>query len=451
MQQQLFAEDSLIRIVNGRLAIEGVDAEVIAERFGTPLYVTSEQQIRANYRSLYRAFSSRYPKVALLYANKANNSLAVRRILTMEGAGGDCFGLGELAMCLQSGVPPQRLVLNGSNKQRAELEVAIAHGVTINVDQPEELETIAQLARHRGLRASVNIRVLPFTYVEPSTLKPELAEIAADRSHDKWGMDRATVRAVVGRALALDDVSLRGLHMHVSRLRPTEEPFTLAARLIVSCIAELRDVYGWQPEVLDIGGGYAHFRDPESGCPARDHRVASAEEYASAIISALVQELESRRLAQPELWLEPGRHLVSNATVLLTRVGSLKKLPSSDVTWVNVDASTNHCLRTSLQGYRYEIVHTTRGDEPARMIANVTGPTCTIDLLAGQRPLQTVQPGDLLAVLDVGGYAEVLANQFNLIPRPASVLVCGDRVDVVRRRETLTDLFTAQVVPARLM
>jgi diaminopimelate decarboxylase len=132
-------------------------------------------------------------------------------------------------------------------------------------------------------------------------------------------------------------------------------------------------------------------------------------------------------------------------------VGSLKKLPSSDVTWVNVDASTNHCLRTSLQGYRYEIVHATRGDEPARMIANVTGPTCTIDLIAEKRPLQTVQPGDLLAVLDVGGYAEVLANQFNLIPRPASVLVCGDRVDVVRRRETLTDLFTAQVVPARLM
>src|SRR5262249_32900881 len=132
-----------------------VDAEVIAERFGTPLYVTSEQQIRANYRSLYRAFSARYPTVTLLYANKANNSLAVRRILTMEGAGGDCFGLGELAMCLQSGVPPQRLVLNGSNKQLAELEVAIAHGVTINVDQPEELETIAQLARQRGLRASV--------------------------------------------------------------------------------------------------------------------------------------------------------------------------------------------------------------------------------------------------------------------------------------------------------
>lgn len=440
-----------IRAVGGRLLIEGCDAAALAERFGTPLYVTSETQIRDNYRGLHQAFARRWPDVRLLYANKANSGLAVRRILTQEGAGGDCFGLGELLISLQSGVAPDALVLNGSNKQPDELEVALRHGATINLDSPEELELVIRLARTIGVTASVNLRVLPFTYAGLIELPPDLAEIAADRSHDKWGMDRPTVDRAVARALAAPEVRLRGLHLHVSRLRPTTEPFALAARLIAACIAELHERHGWQPGVLDIGGGYAHARDPESGAAAGSHPVAGPEDYAEAILAALDAGLAARGLARPALWLEPGRHLVSNATVLLTRVGAVKRLPSSEVTWVNVDASANHVLRTSLQGYRYEILHATRADAAAALRANVTGPTCTIDLLAEDRPLPATRPGDLLAVLDAGGYAEVLANQFNLIPRPAGILVCGGTAELVRRRETLADMLVTQQVPARLL
>jgi diaminopimelate decarboxylase len=263
-------------------------------------------------------------------------------------------------------------------------------------------------------------------------------------------MDRQTILELVPRALDSAWLHLRGLHLHVGRLRPTPEAFELASRLIGTCIAELHDRFGWQPELLDFGGGYPHERDPESGAPSGSHAVGTPEEYAEAITSTLRATLAERSLREPRLLLEPGRRLVSNATVLLTRVGVVKRLPTGSTTWVNVDASTNHCPRVPLQGYRYEIVHATRGNDAGGDEASVVGPTCTVDLIGENRSLPLVEPGDLLAVLDVGGYAEVLSSQFNLLPRPATVLVDGDTADVIRRRETLDDLLATQLVPARL-
>jgi diaminopimelate decarboxylase len=178
--------------------------------------------------------------------------------------------------------------------------------------------------------------------------------------------------------------------------------------------------------------------------------VGSPEQYAEAITTTLRASLAGHSLAEPHLLLEPGRRLVSNATVLLTRVGVVKRLPTGSTTWVSVDASTNHCLRVPLQEYYYEIVHATRGLEGGHEEVTVVGPACVIDALGEQRRLPLLRRDDLLAVLDVGGYAEVLANQFNLLPRPATVLVSGATAEVIRRRETIDDLLATQAVPARL-
>jgi len=443
--------DGPIRVdEDGLLWIEGRAAPELAEEYGTPLYVISEAQIRANVRRLRHAFEARWPRVTLLFATKANANLAVRRVLVEEGVGGDCFGLGELTLSLRAGVAPELLVLNGSNKQPAELRAAIEAGVTINIDDRSELDVVAGLAEQLGRPADVCMRVLPFTYADPETLEPELAEIAADTSHDKWGMDRQTIVEIVPDALESAWLRLRGLHLHVSRLRATPEAFELAARLIATCIAELHDRFGWQPELLDFGGGYPHERDPESGAPSGSHAVGTPEEYAEAITSTLRTALADRSLREPHLVLEPGRRLVSNATVLLTRVGVVKRLPTGQTTWANVDASTNHCPRVALQGYFYEIVHATKGRDAGDTEVSVVGPTCVLDLLGEQRPLPSLRQGDLLAVLDVGGYAEVLSTQFNLLPRPATVLVDGDTCEVIRRRETIDDLLATQAVPARL-
>jgi diaminopimelate decarboxylase len=448
--REIVGHDGPIRVdEDGVLWIEDRAAPELAEEYGTPLYVTAEAQIRANVRRLRRAFEAGWPRVTLLFATKSNANLAIRRVLLDEGVGGDCFGLGELTLSLRAGVPPDLLVLNGSNKQPAELRAAIEAGVTINVDDPSELDLVAGLAEQIGRPADICLRVLPFTYADRATLEPELAAIAADTSHDKWGMDRPTIVEIVPTALESAWLRLRGLHLHVSRLRPTPEAFELACRLIAMCIAELHDRFGWQPELLDFGGGYPHERDPESGAPSGSHAVGTPEQYAEAITSTLRTALADRSLGEPRLVLEPGRRLVSNATVLLTRVGVVKRLPTRSATWVNVDASTNHVPRVPLQGYYNEIVHATKGRDVGDTEVNVVGPTCVIDLL-GRRPLPSVRQGDLLAVLDVGGYAEVLANQFNLLPRPAAVLVDGKSCDVIRRRETIDDLMATQAVPPRL-
>ena len=453
--RDIVGQDGAIRVdEGGELWVEGRAATGLAEEYGTPLYVTSEAQIRANVRRLRHAFEARWPRVTLLFATKSNANLAIRRVLVEEGVGGDCFGLGELTLSLRAGVAPELLMLNGSNKQRPELRAALEAGVTINIDDPSELDVVAGLAEQLGRPADVCLRVLPFSYADPATLEAGpnagLAAIAADTSHDKWGMDRKTIVQVVPGALESSWLRLRGLHLHVSRLGPTPEAFELASRLITVCIAELHDRFGWQPELLDFGGGFPHERDPESGAPSGSHAVGTPEEYAEAITSTLRTALADRSLREPHLLLEPGRRLVSNATVLLTRVGVVKRLPTGSTTWVNVDASTNHCPRVPLQGYYYEIVHATKGRDAGETDVSVVGPTCVIDLLGEQRLLPLLRQGDLLAVLDVGGYAEVLSNQFNLLPRPATVLVDGDTCDVIRRRETLDDILATQTVPARL-
>jgi diaminopimelate decarboxylase len=448
---EIVGQDGPIRVdVDGLLGIEGRAAPELAEEYGTPHYVTSEAQHRANVRRQREAFEASWPRVTLLFATKANANLAIRRLLVEEEVGGDCFGLGELTLSLRAGVAPELLVLNGSSKQPAELRAAIEAGVTINIDDPSELDVVAGLAEQLGRTAGVCLRVLPFTYADPATLEPDLAEIAADTSHDKWGMDRQTILALVPGALESPWLRLRGLHLHVSRLRATPEAFELAARLIATCIAELHDRFGWQPELLDFGGGYPHERDPESGAPSGSHSVGTPEEYAKAITSTLRAALADRSLREPHLLLEPGRRLVSNATVLLTRVGVVKRQPTGSTTWVNVDASTNHCPRVPLQGYYYEIVHATKGRDAGDTEVSVVGPTCVPDILGERRPLPSLSQGDLLAVLDVGGYAEVLSTQFNLLPRPATELVDGDACEVIRRRETIDDLLATQAVPARL-
>ncbi len=203
----------------GHLRIEAVDALDLADEFGTPLFVLSENQIRHNMRAISRAFRACYPRTEILFSNKANNNPAVRRIFNQEGAGGDCFGYGELYLSLLAGTDPGKLMLNGSNKQAPELTLAIESGVTINLDSVEEADQVADLARNVGRRAKVNPRT--------RLMLSELDDVAADwprgvavgpgaRGH-KFGMHYEDVLETCRRALASEWLDLVGLHHHVGR------------------------------------------------------------------------------------------------------------------------------------------------------------------------------------------------------------------------------------------
>jgi diaminopimelate decarboxylase len=439
---------------HGHLRIEARDALDLADAFGTPLFVLSENQIRHNVRAITRAFRARYPRTEILFSNKANNNPAVRRIFNQEGAGGDCFGYGELYLSLLAGTDPGKVLLNGSNKQAPELTLAIESGVTINLDSLEETDQVAELARQVGRRAKVNPRT--------RLMLSDLDDVAADwprgvavgpgaRAH-KFGMHYEDVLETCRRALASEWLDLVGLHHHVGRWTNDLGLHRAVVREQVAWAARLRDELGWTPAHLAVGGGLAWGRPEGHGPDANDRSAPEYDAYAEAIAATLSDELQRYGLGEPLLMIEPGRALASNIGVLLTRVGTVKTWPGNK-TWVNVDASQNHLPNILTANWYYHAVAAANADpHPAELgEVDLVGPLCTFDVMGAARCMPALRRGDVVAFLDTGAYGETKAATFNAQPRPATVLVSGERAEVITERETLRDVIGRYRVPPRLL
>ncbi len=437
---------------HGRLWIEECAARDLVERFGSPLYVTSEAQIRCNYRRFVKAFSDRYPanRVIVLYALKANNNLAVRRIFHQEGAGCDCFGVAELWATFAGGADPEKVVLNGSNKPEDELREAVRLGVTVTVDCLEEIEMLNAIAASQGRKVSIHVRLKPRLegFDGVYGMFSETVDVTRVVQSWKWGLTFPEALAVARRALEVRWVELVGLHCHIGRQTGEASPYRSQVRAVVEQAAALREQTGWTPRVFDLGGGFAHGRDPEGR-----HSVAKVppiEEFATALTSALLAELEQHRFPPPVIEFEPGRFLIGNTTVLLGTVGVVKRTPELGKVWVNLDCSTNQLTRIMSRGDYYHIVAAEKLNEAATEEVDVVGPLCMPDVLGSKRTLPTLQRGDLVALLDAGMYAETTSSQFNGQPRPPTVLVSGAQAEVIKTRETIEDVFAHHRVPERL-
>jgi diaminopimelate decarboxylase len=435
---------------NGHLYVEDCDCVDLAKEYGTPLYVTSENQLRHNYRKFYNAFASRYTgnKVQPLYAIKANNNLAVRRILFQEGAGGDCFGLGEMYATFLGGADPRKIVLNGSNKTEEELEHGVQMGVKINVCALEELDKIERIASKYDKIVAINIRIKPeIEKLRDVYLTPDLN--LADRIlQNKWGLSLDLAADALDKASSMKNVDLRGLHFHLGRHTNKVEHFQLMIEGVIEFAAELRKRTGWAPSILDLGGGFAHGSDPEG--QGKTEGVAPIEEYAEVFVRTLKADLNKHDLPEPALEVEPGRYLVGNTTVLLARVGVVKEIRKLKK-WVNVDASTNQLQRILLSEYRYQAIVANKALDKPESVVDIVGPLCIPDVLAGNRKMPKIEQGDLIAFPEAGMYAESVSNNFNGIPRPATVLVCGHLVDIIKERETVQDVFAHHRIPLRLL
>ncbi len=437
----------------GHLVVEGRRCLDLAEEHGTPLFVLSESQIRANYRRIRNAYQSRYPEggITILYAVKANNNLAVRRILSQEGAGGDCFGLGEIYISLLGGADPAKLVLNGSSKSDPELEIAVQVGMQVHVETSEDIARLSEVAKAAGKVARAKVRIKP--------RMPELSDVigvwSTSRSVDesmqryKWGARLEEAESIVAAALASEHIDLRGFHCHQGRQTNTPEFFVPQMTAMVRFADELRKRTGFVASVFDIGGGYPTHRDPTGR--GVDAEADPVDVFAEEMISALREALDEHDYPAPDLELEPGRYIVEDAEVLLTSVGTVKREPGL-MTWVNVDTSFNHLLETYTDATFHHIVPVDRvgeavHDEPLEIV----GPTCYEDVLAVDRRLPAIRRGDVLAFLDVGAYGEVFATQFNGMPRPATLLVNGEDVHVIKERESIQDVFAHHTAPPHLL
>jgi diaminopimelate decarboxylase len=437
----------------GRLIVEGCAARRLVERFGSPLYVISEAQVRHNYRRFRRAFTDRYRAndVIVLYALKANNNLALRRVYHQEGAGCDCFGLAELWATFVGGADARMVVLNGSNKSEAELAEAVRLGVTVAVDCLEELEQLAAIAAARGVRVPIHVRLKPHLSGLEGVygMFSDTVEVAEVPESWKWGLTYGEALAVVRRAQHEPSIELVGLHAHIGRQTGQVEPYRAQVRAVTEQAARFRDETGWTPRVFDLGGGFPHARDPEGRrCEAS---VPPIEAFAAAITETLLAEIERHRLPPPVLEFEPGRSLIGNTCVLLATVGVVKRTPALGRVWVNLDASTNQLTRVMSRGDYYHMVAAEKLDEaPDPQAVEIVGPLCMPDVLGRDRRLPRLERGDLIAVLDAGMYAEATSSQFNGQPRPATVLVNGSDAEIIKEAETIEDVFRQHRIPARL-
>jgi diaminopimelate decarboxylase len=407
---------------NGVLHCEGVPLDEITRAQGTPTYVYSAGAIRDRYRALDEAYAGVPHQIH--YALKANDSLAIARLLGDLGAGADVVSGGELFKARQAGIPADKIIFAGVGKTVEEIALALDEDIMLfNVESPAELETIGDLAAARGKVARISVRVNPD--VDPQTHP----YISTGLRKNKFGVPADQVLAVYHRAREHPALEPVGIQMHIGSQLVRVQPIVDAVDRLADLVAQLRGA-GIDLRYLDVGGGLGiRYRDEEPEGP-----TALAEH-----VLPMIRELGVTLLS------EPGRFLVGNAGVLLTRVVYRKQ--NGPKQFVVVDAAMNDLIRPSLYEAYHEI-RPVREDRGAAETVDVVGPICESgDFFAHDRALPAVRAGDLLAIMSAGAYGFAMASNYNARPRAAEVLVSGDTARLVRRRETYDDLIRAEVRP----
>ncbi|WP_035612180.1 diaminopimelate decarboxylase [Haloferula sp. BvORR071] len=421
---------------HGSLHCEDVDLQALAEEHGTPLYVYSGNTILDHYRRLDKALGSIDHEVA--YAVKANSNLSVLKLLAAEHAGFDIVSGGELFRVIKAGGDPAKCTFAGVGKTRPEIEYALKQGIySFNVESEEELRYLNEVAADLGVIAPAAVRVNP--NVDAKTHK----YISTGKSGNKFGVDFDYIADVYARAAReLAHVKLRGLQMHIGSQLTSVKPFVEAVEKVAPLATHLKNTYGI--EFWSIGGGIGivYHSSLESGSPSwwaakpEGERPLTIEEYGAELLPRL-QHLGLKIL------LEPGRYIVGNAGVLLTRC--LFEKHGTTKTFKVVDAGMNDLIRPALYEGHHEIAPVKEPGEARRKV-DVVGPICESgDFFCQDRELPDFQPGEVVALMSAGAYGFVMASNYNSRPLPAEILVDGSTAKVVRKRQTLDDLIAGEV------
>jgi diaminopimelate decarboxylase len=457
-----FRIDEALSIRGDRLYIEECDTVALADRFGTPVHVISEDQLRRNARRFRNEFQSRWAEgqVIVMPSIKANFTLATRRILSDEGLGCDTFGLGELFAALEGGVDPALISVNGSIKDKQLIERAVSVGARITLDSARELDLVEQVAKSRGRRAVVRFRLRP-EYSEldlPTDWYEEEVPMSLATQLYKAGIPTADVRTMGKRALAMDAIDLRGVHLHVGRHTPGPEQWPPVIAGYVRLIAQLsREWDGWQPREINLGGGYPLRRDPFGRGMTRlkDRKPGTPPlaDYAEVVTRSLRRELDANGLSSAgvRLEIEPGRAIYGDAGIHLARVHNIKSQKEPiPLTWVETDTSDMFLPDVVWEHNRWTIIAANRASQPTTETVDIVGLSCQPDRIVPETRVPKLDIGDLLAFLDTGAYQDGLASNFNALPRPGTVLVHGQDAELIKRAETVEDIFDRDLVPERL-
>ncbi len=421
----------------------------LVSRFGSPLFVLSDTTLRRNFRRFKSAFVQHWPSsVEVLYAVKANPNPVVCRELANERAGFDCTGFGELELALRYGETPAITTLNGSNKSETEIAKAIAAEAIIVLDAEDDVALVKRQAELQQKIAKVILRLKAFDSSRLSGFQSDAYPSAYDAAmvvaRKKWGVGYDAARGVVAQILSDAWLELQGYHLHIGRLTRRADIVAANAAAFGRLVVDINRSTGFQPALIDIGGGWAGDRDPEAR--TGELNADSIENYAECVCAALRAVFEDTAFPLPSLWLEPGRYLVNNAGLLLATVGCIKR--DEGCCWVNVDASGEWLVLTTLHGAENVIVPVVGLERTLSETADVVGPNCIPAVFGKSKALPPLSRGEVLAILDAGAYAESQASQFNSMPRPATALIREKRAYLITRRETYENLFARFEIPA---
>jgi diaminopimelate decarboxylase len=402
----------------GVLHAEEVPLDDIARRFGTPCYVYSRAAIESAYGEFARALRGR--ESLICYSVKANSNLAVLALLARLGAGFDIVSGGELARVLAAGGDPGKTLFSGVGKSEREIRLALEKGIgCINVESEAELARVDRIARGLGRRAPIALRVNPD--IDPKTHP----YISTGLRESKFGVAHGDAERLYQRAASLKAIEVVGIGCHIGSLLTEAGPFVAAAERLAALVERLERL-GIQLKHIDVGGGI--------GIRYRDETPEPVAAFVAGTLAALGARRET-------VVFDPGRSIVGNAGVLLTRVEYVK--PG----FLVVDAAMNDLVRPALYGAWHE-VRPVRESAPADTVYDIVGPVCeSADFLAKGRRLAAVE-GDLLAVLSAGAYGMSMSSNYNSRPRAAEVLVDRATAHLVRRRESVDDLIAHDRIPA---
>ncbi|HXT39334.1 MAG TPA: diaminopimelate decarboxylase, partial [Candidatus Angelobacter sp.] len=425
--------------VAGKLCCDGVSIDSLAKKHGTPLYVYSQRTLGNHFRKLDTALA---PLDHLIcYAVKANSNLAVLRALANLGAGFDIVSEGELRRVIAAGGSPKKCAFAGVGKTEPEIEFALRRGIySFNAESEPELERINFVAERLKKIAPIAVRVNP--NIDAGTH----AKITTGTYENKFGIAFEQVESVYARASRLKNLRLRGLQMHIGSQLTEVKPFEKAVRKVVPLVEKLATKY--QFEFFSIGGGLGIVYQPAlaSGAPdwwakPQAKHILTPATYAATLVP-LLKPLRLRIL------IEPGRFIVGNAGILVTRVEYVKRTGKKN--FVIVDAAMNDLIRPAIYDSYHEIVPVKHKNGPA-ISSDVVGPVCeSSDFFAKNRPLPKVGEGDNLALMSAGAYGFVMASNYNTRSLAAEVLVNGNKSAIVRERQDPPEIWKGERLPAWL-
>jgi len=423
-----------------RLTWGGVDCLELAKNFGTPLYVYDTGIIKSRCRELRETFMERWENTTVRYASKAFLVKEMARLIKDEGLGLDVVSIGELYTALKADFPAEKIEMNGNAKSHEEISFAVNSGVgRIIVDHPDELKTIEKFARDKGIKQKILIRVAPG--VDAHTH----AYIATGATDSKFGLpvdisEGSMLNYSIKYAMASENLDLRGLHFHVGSQLFDPDDNVKGLEKTLELVKKLKDTFGFTTHELNCGGGFGAVINP-SVPPVK------CADFTDPMMKLLYNDCKKYNLEVPEIIIEPGRWVISEAGITLYKVENIKELP--ELTYVAVDGGMADNPRYALYQAEYEAVKVEDIDAPVinpDKKFSVVGKCCESgDILIDDAKLPSLKAGDIIALYNSGAYTFSMSSNYNRLQRPAVVFVENGQAKVVAKRQTLDDLIANEI------